>query len=126
MDLASLQKIITMYLNNDKPSCNTATKEIRKWLERLYHAGEVHSYLVTYGTGSSFVVHVSFKIHGPTHKVIYYETDWMSAPVSQLTATSTPMAKKAINLHPDFAKIKTKKKKKETPEDAYDRAMKGI
>lgn len=112
MTLAEIKHTIDTYLAVDQPPINLAVTEVRGWFRVRQQIGDVHAFSVR-RAGNLMVVDVQTTVTGSVHSLSFDETKWLNSPTAP-----------RVNLVPSRKNIA--KPKPETPEDAYDRAMRGI
>lgn len=118
---ADIKRTIDMYVLNDKPPASAAKSEIEKWLRHEQTiTGAVHSYSVrtTGGLSAPTIINVDVVMiaNGPIHSFQFDEARWMGS--SYVGPSRSPF-------YPP-AQDETEHKTTDTPEEAYDRAMRGV
>jgi len=124
MTLAEVKRIIDLYLAHDQPDSSTAEREIRDWLRNMQIAHRVYAFSVrrnanVFAQTMIVIVDVQTTPTGSTHTLQFVESQWLSPNNTQKATPPAPP------LNPEGAN-NYKREKEETPEEAFDRAMKGI
>lgn len=114
-DVKDIKTILNDYLVKNHPSIALAIAEIRLWFRDRQTAGDIHAYSV-YCLSQTMIVDVQITSTGPTHTLQFTESVWMNSGASSPNTQTilVPSHKGDI------------KRKQETPEEKYDRAMRGV
>jgi hypothetical protein len=120
MQFADVKRLIDLYLKFDQPDINLALKEIRAWLQAKQRTNEIHSYMVR-RSSDTIILDVQTTPTSNIHTLNFVESSWLNnTPYLNSPVTNPPPIKRP---KPDVGKDGFKR---DTSDDAYDRAMRGL